>query len=225
MAEEKIGAFVDFDGTLLNGYLWRAMINHHRTQRFNRMALNKFLAIHIPLIPLWRRKLISRDWFYRIWGENMAWFLKGVTTERGEQVWQWLMDHEIGSNFRPEMIERIRDHKMGGHAVILLSGAYEQLLRIVADSVGAQDVLATPLEVRNGRYTGKVVRPLNIGKYKRELMTKYAQKQGIDLNKSYCYTDSIVDLPALEIVGFPVAVYPDEVLEALARKNGWQVID
>ena len=55
-------------------------------------------------------------------------------------------------------------------------------------------------------------------------MTKLAREQGINLNQSYCYTDSIVDLPALEMVGFPVAVYPDEELEAMAKSNGWETI-
>ena len=129
MTEDKIGAFIDFDGTLLNGYLWRAMVKHHRSQRFNRVALYKFLAIHIPIIPLWRRRLLSRDWFYRIWGENMAWLMKGVSLERAEQVWDWLIDHQIGSNYRPEILDRIRDHKSKEHVIVLLSGAYEQLLK------------------------------------------------------------------------------------------------
>ncbi|MFN2589666.1 MAG: hypothetical protein ABR518_02725, partial [Actinomycetota bacterium] len=39
------------------------------------------------------------------------------------------------------------------------------------------------------------------------------------------YSDSINDLPMLELVGNPVAMNPDYRLASLARKRGWQVID
>jgi phosphoserine phosphatase len=47
---------------------------------------------------------------------------------------------------------------------------------------------------------------------------------GIDLQKSYFYTDSIVDLPVLERVGNPVAVHPDSELATLAVERGWKII-
>jgi len=224
MAENTIAAFIDFDGTLLDGYLWRAVITHHRSQRFKRWLLFKFLAVHLPMIPLWRLKIISRDWFYKVWGENMAWLFKGVSIERAEMIWHWLIDHHIQPNYRTEILELIRNHRSKDHTIVLLSGAFEPLLTIIADQIGAQDVLGTPLEVQNGSYTGRIVPPLNIGQTKKDVMSDYAREHGVDLSRSYCYTDSIVDLPALEIVGFPVAVYPDEGLDAIARFSGWQII-
>ena len=47
----------------------------------------------------------------------------------------------------------------------------------------------------------------------------------IDLETvSYFYTDSVVDAPALEMFGHPVAVYPDSELASLAAARGWPVI-
>ena len=46
---------------------------------------------------------------------------------------------------------------------------------------------------------------------------------GIDLSASYAYADRRHDVDLLEMVGHPVATYPDELLLAYARDKGWPV--
>ena len=46
----------------------------------------------------------------------------------------------------------------------------------------------------------------------------------IDWEASYGYADSYTDIPLLEAMGKPVAVYPDERLAAHARGQGWEII-
>ena len=48
---------------------------------------------------------------------------------------------------------------------------------------------------------------------------------GINLSRSYAYSDSITDLPMLEIVGEPVAVNPDKDLRKIAEERDWQIRD
>ncbi|EQD52707.1 HAD-superfamily subfamily IB hydrolase, partial [mine drainage metagenome] len=50
-----------------------------------------------------------------------------------------------------------------------------------------------------------------------------AQREGIDLDESYAYSDSYTDLPMLEAVGHPVAVNPDRVLARYAREHGYEI--
>ena len=50
-----------------------------------------------------------------------------------------------------------------------------------------------------------------------------AVKEGIDLANSYAYSDSITDLPMLELVGHPVAVNPDRELTRVARERDWDM--
>src|SRR5436309_9478493 len=50
-----------------------------------------------------------------------------------------------------------------------------------------------------------------------------AVADGIDLAGSYAYSDSITDLPMLELVGHPVAVNPDRELARVARERDWDV--
>ena len=63
------------------------------------------------------------------------------------------------------------------------------------------------------------------GPEKAARVKQLAAERGIDLDRSYAYSDSINDLPMLELVGNPVAMNPDYRLASLARKRGWQVID
>ena len=46
-----------------------------------------------------------------------------------------------------------------------------------------------------------------------------AVRETIDLANSYVYSDSITDLPMLELVGNPVAVNPDRELTRVARER------
>ena len=40
----------------------------------------------------------------------------------------------------------------------------------------------------------------------------------------YAYGDTFMDIPLLENAVHPVAVYPDQRLEEVAREKGWEII-
>jgi hypothetical protein len=52
-----------------------------------------------------------------------------------------------------------------------------------------------------------------------------AEERDIELARSFPYSDSVNDLPMLELVGNPVAMNPDHRLRAIARRRAWQVLD
>ena len=54
-------------------------------------------------------------------------------------------------------------------------------------------------------------------------MQAVAERDGIDLARSYGYSDSATDKPMLEAVGHPVVVNPDRELLRAAKANGWEV--
>jgi phosphoserine phosphatase len=81
------------------------------------------------------------------------------------------------------------------------------------------------LEVHDDRYTGRSSGPSCIGDNKVSLTQAYLKHHGIkiDYDTSYAYADSISDLHLLEMVGNPVATYPDEQLRTLAQERNWQI--
>ena len=56
-------------------------------------------------------------------------------------------------------------------------------------------------------------------------MRELATRAHINLPQSYAYSDSITDLPMLELVGHPVAVNPDKELAREAREREWEIRD
>ena len=99
----------------------------------------------------------------------------------------------------------------------------QRLVRDLADELGMTGAIATVAEVVDGRYSGRLAEPFCYGPGKAEGIGKLAAARGYDLEICYAYSDSISDLPMLEVVGHPVAVNPDRPLEAVARSRGWPI--
>ena len=97
----------------------------------------------------------------------------------------------------------------------------------LAGRLGIHDVLATALEVRDERYTGRITPPLCQGPGKRAQVEAFLAGAGadIDLTTSYAYADSFTDEGLLSLVGHPTAVAPDRKLAAIAVERGWPVIE
>ena len=64
-----------------------------------------------------------------------------------------------------------------------------------------------------------------VGESRSSWLKHYASLHDIDLDQSYAYADSHVDLPMLGSVGYPVAVSPDIGLMRAAKQRGWSIID
>ncbi len=107
----------------------------------------------------------------------------------------------------------------------MVSGAFEELLACIGERLGVQYVVGTRLELNRGRYSGRAVKPC-FGPDKVTLLTELLAKRGleVDFSQSFAYGDSIFDALVLELVGNPVAVYPDSQLGDYASQRGWQVL-
>jgi hypothetical protein len=55
-------------------------------------------------------------------------------------------------------------------------------------------------------------------------MREVAEREGIDLDASFAYSDSESDLPMLRAVGHAVVVNPDPDLRRIAVEEGWEVV-
>ncbi len=224
--ESNIAAFIDMDYTLYKKFLWQALFAHHQKNRFKQHLVYAFVALHFPLWLLYKTKLLSIDKFYKLHATNIAWLVSGVYIERGNKIWDWIIENEIIPYLRPEIIEAIEEHRRKGHLIFLISGSFTPLLDKLVTKLNIQGAIATPLVVKNGRYTGKIVHPINVGFGKLERLIQFLSNSGnqIKLEKSFFYTDSIVDAPVLEMFGHPIAVFPDPDLAEMAAIRGWPVI-
>jgi putative phosphoserine phosphatase/1-acylglycerol-3-phosphate O-acyltransferase len=130
-------------------------------------------------------------------------------------------DNTVSNYLYTEAVQRVRDHQEQGHVVALLTAATFYVAEPARRYLGIPHALCTRMEVENGRFTGRLVKPLCHGKGKLYWAIEFCGEHGLDLDTSYFYTDSIRDLAALEAVGNPRPVNADRPLLRIARRRGW----
>lgn len=133
----------------------------------------------------------------------------------------WYREH-VEPQIAPAARVAVEQHRRAGHAIVLATGSTQYAARPVAAGVGIPHVLSSELEVAGGTFTGRPA-ALCFGRHKVTLAEAWAARHGIDLARSYFYSDSYNDLPMLERVGTAIAVNPDARLRRHARKRGWRV--
>ena len=131
---------------------------------------------------------------------------------------------ELVPRLYPQAMELLQRHKRAGRQVYIASSSPEDYLRLLADELAIDGVIGTRAQIVDGRYTGELEGPLVHGPEK-AVRVEVSAEPGIDLARSFAYSDSINDLPLLELVGNPVAMNPDHRLRSIARKRGWEVLD
>jgi HAD superfamily hydrolase (TIGR01490 family) len=122
-----------------------------------------------------------------------------------------------------EATELIAEHRAEGDEVVVLSASGIEVVEPIAALVGADRCLATRMGIADGRYTGGIDYYC-YGEEKAQAARAIAAEQGYDLADCYAYSDSITDLPLLEVVGHPTAVNPDRALRREAELRGWPVL-
>ncbi len=122
-----------------------------------------------------------------------------------------------------EAVSLIEEHHLAGRDVIIVSASGAEVVEPIGEMLGADGVIATRMEIDNGKYTGE------IGYYayaenKATAIHELAEAKGYDLERSYAYSDSVTDVHMLEIVGHPYAVNPDRELRRQATSRGWPIL-
>nr|WP_083792938.1 haloacid dehalogenase-like hydrolase [Kribbella flavida] len=77
----------------------------------------------------------------------------------------------------------------------------------------------------DGVYTGELVGDILHGPAKVEAVRALAAHEGLDLTACSAYSDTVNDVPMLEMVGNPWAINPDGRLRRHAEVAGWRVRD
>jgi len=123
-----------------------------------------------------------------------------------------------------EALELMAMHREAGRKVFIVSASPEEIVAPLAQHLGADEAIATRAVLdEEGRYTGEVERYC-YGPEKVRVLQELAERDGIDLDASYAYSDSATDAPMLAAVGHAIAVNPDRELLKLARNAGWEVV-
>jgi HAD superfamily hydrolase (TIGR01490 family) len=125
----------------------------------------------------------------------------------------------------PQMLALAHEHQDAGRRAYIVTAASQELADILARVMAFDGAVGSGIsEIVEGVYTGRPTGEFVYGGGKARAIEHLAEREGIDLDASYAYSDSASDLPMLETVGHPVAVNPDAALARVARERGWDVL-
>jgi len=147
----------------------------------------------------------------------------GWPADRVAQIVNEGLQEIIGPHVYSEARSLLAGHRRDGHDVIIVSTSGHEIVAPIGAMLGASDVIATRLQVADGRYTG-TVDFYAYGQAKADNVAELAMRRGYQLADCYAYSDSVTDLPLLELVGRPHVVNPDRALRKVARARDWPVL-
>lgn len=215
----EIGAFFDFDGTLIHGF---SAIDFY----LDRIRRGKVGPIEgLQTIALALRGITTEDDFERFVGVGLGTF-KGRSEEEILAVGDRVFRGTIASRVFPEAWQLVEAHQRMGHTVVLASSATRFQIQPAADVLAIRHVLYTPLGIDDeGNLTGKPGGKTLWRAGKAAAVREFAEAHGVSLEDSYGYSNGDEDIPFLQQVGHPAATTSEPNLRAHAIEHGWPVLD
>jgi HAD superfamily hydrolase (TIGR01490 family) len=157
--------------------------------------------------------------------EGMLQLTKGWDRAQVERLVEDVILDVIDPYVYAEALDLMELHRSEGRRIYIVSSSPEEVVRPLARHFGVSGVIATRAAIgADGRYTGDL-EYYAYGEEKAAAVRAVAERTGIDLSKSFAYSDSVTDLPLLGAVGNPVAVNPDKELRKAAEEQGWPIRD
>jgi putative phosphoserine phosphatase / 1-acylglycerol-3-phosphate O-acyltransferase len=212
-----IGAFFDFDGTLIDGYSAAAYF----ADRLRRREMSRGEAADI-IRTVWRGDMNEGE-FADVIGRSIAEWT-GHAEEEVAELWARLFKSKIASLLFPEAWRLVKAHQKMGHTVAIASSATRYQAAPIAEELGIDHVLCTRAIVREGRLTGGIEGAPLWGAGKADAVSDFATRRGIALSRSYGYANGSEDIAFLKAVGHATAVNPKPALIEAARREGWKVL-
>ena len=212
----EVGAFFDFDGTMLRGYSIVAFLGEKLRRR------------EISVAEIGRT---ARSLFDALTGEvdNRELLERGLAEWRGRsvdamnQLGQRLFEQQLEPNLFPEMRAIIEAHRRAGHTLAIASSATSFQVLPAARALNIDEVLCTRLEANAGRLTGRIDGKLLWGPGKAGAVQDFAARRGVDLQRSFFYADGDEDEALMHLVGQPRPVNPQARLARVAGRRGWPI--
>ncbi len=215
---QRVAAFFDLDKTIIatssayafgKEFMHNGLITHTEAFQISLAKGTYMMAGHSS-----EQMDASRD--------QLTSLVNGWSVEEVSRITSEAMHTVVTPVIYAEARELIDFHKAAGHDVIIISASASQLVEPIAAELGIDQVVASELEVVDGRFTGEILFYAK-GDAKAQAIADLAAANHYDLAASFAYSDSATDIPMLEMVGNPVAVNPDRAMKKHALESGWEV--
>ena len=141
------------------------------------------------------------------------------------------LDDYLETRIRPMITEKARSqvnrHLENGDLCALVTATNCFITSPICREFGIPHLIATVAAQENGEFTGKPRGTPSFREGKISRVDDWLEFLGLwrgSFERSWFYSDSLNDLPLLEIVSDPIAVNPDPTLRAHAERAGWEIL-
>ena len=177
----------------------------------------------------------KNDWFYERYKDGtldihefLDFQLRPIARRPRAQLDAWhsaFMQRRIRPIILPKAAELVAKHDGALTAIVTATNRF--ITQPIAAELGVANLLATDIEEdERGIFSGKPRGTPTFREGKIRRVKDWLAERGTTLAdyESWFYSDSLNDLPLLELVTHPVAVDPDPTLRAKAAQRGWPII-
>ena len=212
----EVGAFFDFDGTLIDGYSAALYFRERLTS--GDIGVNELFQTMVEIFNMQQR---GHD-VTRLVNVALG-ALAGRERAEIDRMSQELWRSKIAPKVFPEARRLVAAHLAAGHTVAMASSATRFQAEAAAQDLDIEHLLVTEVEDIGGVLTGRVDGPILWGPGKAAAVEEFAAERGVDLAESYAYGNGAEDVPYLETVGRPRPLNADGGLTTAAEERGWRV--
>ncbi|MDO9087210.1 MAG: haloacid dehalogenase-like hydrolase [Anaerolineaceae bacterium] len=206
----------DMMGTLTTGSPILGLLDWIKVHQSKTQA-RWLLASMMPSYLLVKLGLIDpQPWGQGLMIKSLAW-LKDMDEDKFAQACEWAVEHNLWRKRREDVITRLQEHVQHGAQVYIASSVVEPIAEAFARRIEVQ-AIGSPVETVDGRV--RLVDGLVSSERKIKEVLQRLQVERVD----YAYGDTFMDIPLLENAMHPVAVYPDQRLEKVAKERGWEIL-
>ena len=214
----QIGAFFDFDGTLIDGFSAMHLVKERwKNKQIGLREASELLTFGLNKHPS------DTDFFELISNAVERW--KGLSEDEFSKLWEKIFIRHIAQTVFPEAWRLVQAHQRKGHTIAIASSATRWQILPAAREFGIAHVLATPVQVRDGRLTGRLDGAPLWNQGKARAVQAFAKSQGLGLDQSYGYANGDEDVAFLATVGHPLAVNAKPELVRAAAARGWPAVE
>ena len=186
-------AFFDFDGTITTKDTLLEFLKFSK----GRFSFYAGMLMNAPFIAAFKLKIITNQ---QAKEKLLSWFWKDTTLEEFEGYCQSFAGTILPRLLRPRALQEIKRLQQEGYTIVVVSASPENWIRPWTKTMDIH-LLASELEVKQGRLTGKICGKNCNGEEKvRRIMEKYALQ---DYEVIAAYGDTPGDRPMLKLAHAP----------------------
>ncbi|MBU0913126.1 MAG: HAD-IB family hydrolase [Gammaproteobacteria bacterium] len=153
-----------------------------------------------------------------------AWLqpVAGLPLSSVQQLVAEFVSSDIVPAIYPEALARLQWHQSKGHHIAIVSASPALLVQPIASLFKVDQVMAIEVEISNELITQKAIPPFPFKEGKVLAINQWLYRGSVR-QLDYAYSDSINDLPLLEMAKRPFCVNPDPALRDKAERREWPI--